>query len=134
MPITPNAIQPITDGFNFYLFVLSKDAKSLFYASYFGGGVSDEHVDGGTSRFDKKGIVYQSVCAGCGGNDDFPVTPGSWPNDPGNVNHNNNCNNGTFKLDFQIPIAQADFTVDNLQGCAPLIVHFKNQSTTTKIL
>jgi gliding motility-associated-like protein len=134
MPITVNAIQPTTDGFNFYLFVLSKDAKSLFYATYFGGAVSDEHVDGGTSRFDKKGIVYQSVCAGCGGNSDFPVTPGSWPNDPGNVNHADNCNNGTFKLDFQIPIAQADFTVDHLEGCAPLTVHFKNQSTSTKIL
>ncbi len=134
MPITSNAIQPTTDGFNFYLFVLSKDAKSLIYASYFGGPISEEHVDGGTSRFDKKGIVYQSVCAGCGGNSDFPVTPGSWPNDPGHVNHSDNCNNGTFKLDFQIPVAQADFTVDHLEGCAPLIVHFKNQSTSTKIL
>lgn len=134
MPITANAIQPTTDGFNFYLFVLSKDAKSLIYATYFGGPVSMEHVDGGTSRFDKKGIVYQSVCAGCGGNSDFPVTPGSWPNDPGHVNHADNCNNGTFKLDFQIPIAQANFTVDHLQGCAPLTVHFKNQSTSTKIL
>lgn len=134
MPITPHAIQPLTDGYNFYLFVLSKDAASLFYATYFGGKTSEEHVDGGTSRFDKKGIVYQSVCAGCGGNSDFPVTPGAWPNDPGNVNHSTNCNNGTFKLDFQIPIAHADFTVDKLQGCAPLTVHYKNKSSSTKIL
>ena len=28
---------------------------------------SAEHVDGGTSRFDKDGIVYQAVCAGCSG-------------------------------------------------------------------
>jgi hypothetical protein len=27
---------------------------SLIYATYFGGGTSLEHVDGGTSRFDKK--------------------------------------------------------------------------------
>jgi gliding motility-associated-like protein len=131
MPITPGAIQPSSgDGFNFYLFVLSTNATSLLYATYFGGNASREHVDGGTSRFDKKGIIYQSVCAGCGGNDDFPVTPGSWPNTGSNVNHNTNCNNGTFKFDFQVAIADANFTVDYVSGCAPLTVQFQNQSTT----
>jgi hypothetical protein len=78
MPLL-NAIQPTTDGFNFYLIVLAKDAASLLYATYFGGAQSQEHVDGGTSRFDKKGVVYQSVCAGCWGNDDFPgVRDKSW--------------------------------------------------------
>jgi hypothetical protein len=67
MPLTANAIQSTTDGFNFYLFVLSTNATSLLYATYFGGAQSQEHVDGGTSRFDKKGIIYQSVCAGCPG-------------------------------------------------------------------
>jgi gliding motility-associated-like protein len=132
MPLTSDAVQPTTDGFNFYLFVLSTNATSLLYATYFGGGFSQEHVDGGTSRFDKKGIIYQSVCAGCGGNDDFPVTPGSWPGTPGNPNHNtqnNNCNNGVFKFDFQVAIADANFTVDYVSGCAPLTVQFQNQST-----
>ncbi len=128
MPLTSNSIQPTTDGFNFYLFVLTPNAASLEYATYFGGSFSQEHVDGGTSRFDKKGIIYQSVCAGCGGNDDFPVTAGSWPNDPGNVNHSSNCNNGVFKFDFQVKIASANFTVDNLNGCSPLTVQFDNQS------
>lgn len=134
MPITPGAFQPSSgDGFNFYLFVVSTNASALLYATYFGGSSSHEHVDGGTSRFDKKGIIYQSVCAGCGGNDDFPVTPGSWPGTPGNPNHNTqnfNCNNGVFKFDFQIPLAQASFTVDYISGCAPLTVQFQNQSTT----
>jgi gliding motility-associated-like protein len=133
MPLTADAVQPTTDGFNFYLFVLSTNASSLLYATYFGGASSQEHVDGGTSRFDKKGIIYQSVCAGCGGNDDFPVTPGSWPGTPGNPNHNtqnNNCNNGVFKFDFQVAIADANFTVDYISGCAPLTVQFQNQSTT----
>jgi gliding motility-associated-like protein len=130
MPVTGDAHQPGTDGHNFYLIVLATDAASLLYASYFGGPSSWEHVDGGTSRFDKKGIIYQSVCAGCGGNDDFPVTPGSWPNTGANVNHSSNCNNGTFKFDFQVAIADAEFTVDYLTGCAPLTVQFQNQSTT----
>ncbi|MEO6904231.1 MAG: PKD domain-containing protein [Bacteroidia bacterium] len=131
MPVTPNAIQPSSsDGFNFYLFVLSPNAQSLLYATYFGGPLSEEHVDGGTSRFDKKGIVYQSVCAGCGGNDDFPVTPGAWPNTGANVNHSKNCNNGTFKLDFQIPLADASFTTSNLNGCAPVTIQLNYKNAT----
>ncbi|HEY0030355.1 MAG TPA: PKD domain-containing protein [Bacteroidia bacterium] len=129
MPITPGAIQPTTDGHNFYLIVLSANASALFYATYFGGASSWEHVDGGTSRFDKKGIIYQSVCAGCGGNDDFPVTAGSWPNTGANVNHATNCNNGTFKFDFQVPPVDADFGVDSTSGCAPFSVTFNNQSS-----
>lgn len=140
MPLTGDAIDPTTDGFNFYLFVLSTDAVSLLYATYFGGDLSQEHVDGGTSRFDKKGIIYQSVCAGCANNDDFPVTPGSWPYTspiytpgPGGpstgINMSSNCNNGTFKFDFQVAIADAEFTVDYLYGCAPLTVQFDNQSS-----
>ncbi|MFL5764854.1 MAG: PKD domain-containing protein [Bacteroidia bacterium] len=130
MPITPGAIQPTTDGHNFYLIVLSSNASALFYATYFGGASSWEHVDGGTSRFDKKGIIYQSVCAGCGGHDDFPVTPGSWPNTGTNVNHSTNCNNGTFKIDFQVPPVNADFAIDTASGCAPFTVDFTNTSSS----
>ncbi len=129
MPLTPNANDSTTDGDDFYLFVLAPDADSLTYASYFGGGTSHEHVDGGTSRFDKRGLIYQSVCAGCGGNDDFPVTPGAWPNSGANVNHSTNCNNGVFKFDFQVPLVFADLTVNEISGCAPLTINFENKST-----
>ncbi len=37
MPLTPDAYQSDTDGYNFYLFVLTADAESLLYGSYFGG-------------------------------------------------------------------------------------------------
>jgi PKD repeat protein len=89
-------------------------------------------VDGGTSRFDKRGIIYQSVCAGCGGGDDFPVTPGAWPGTPGNPNHNtdnNNCNNGVFKIDFQLNSAIASISTNTISGCVPLTVNFTNNST-----
>lgn len=132
MPITPGAYQPGTDGFNFYLFVLTPNATSLLYGTYFGGSQSQEHVDGGTSRFDKKGIVYQAVCAGCGGHDDFPVTPGSWPNTGADVNHNtqnNNCNMGVFKFDFQATGVDADALISpNDTICAGDSVHFNNAS------
>lgn len=108
LTITPDAYQDHTDGSDFYLIILSRNFKSLVYSSYFGGGRSAEHVDGGTSRFDRDGKVYQSVCGGCGGYSDFPTTPGAWsainngrrpyqddPNEKGE-----GCNNAVFKMDL----------------------------------
>lgn len=127
MPVTPDAFQPTPpNGFDFYLFVLERDAESLLYASYLGGADAQEHVDGGTSRFDKYGVVYQSVCAGCGGNSDFPTSTGAYSAD----NNSSNCNNLVFKFDFEI-VPQVDFTVDNLDGCAPLTITFDNESNDT---
>jgi len=56
----PNLPQP--DGADFYFFVLEKNANSQFFGSHFGqnGGVGD-HVDGGTSRFDANGVIYQAL-------------------------------------------------------------------------
>jgi gliding motility-associated-like protein len=109
LPITADAFQSTTDGSDFYLLVIESDASDIVYGSFFGGNISQEHVDGGTSRFDKRGVIYQSVCAGCGSNDDFPIFP------PGNVvssvNGSGNCNNGVFKFDFQLPLTIADFQV-----------------------
>ena len=131
MPISANAFQSTPgDGFNFYLFVLERDAQSLLYGSYMGGPLAREHVDGGTSRFDKNGIVYQSVCGGCQSpisptpNSDFPTTPGAWSA----TNNSTNCNNLVFKFDFQI-VPDAEFTVSTLEGCSPLTINFTNQST-----
>ncbi|MCB0381292.1 MAG: hypothetical protein KDD24_08545, partial [Flavobacteriales bacterium] len=127
MPTTPGSFQPNTpNGFDFYLIVMERNVQSLLYGTYFGGNLSREHVDGGTSRFDKNGIVYQSVCAGCWGNHDFPTTPGAWSN----TNNSTGCNNGTFKFDFEI-VPKARFTVDNYEGCAPLTVTFTNNSNSS---
>ncbi|MHC1707832.1 MAG: gliding motility-associated C-terminal domain-containing protein [Bacteroidales bacterium] len=122
LPVTPDAFQTTTDGKDYYFLVMEGDASGLVYATFF-GGTSGEHVDGGTSRFDKKGRIYQSVCAGCGGIDDFPTTPGAWSN----VNGSTNCNNGVIKFDFKIPLVIADF-VQPLSGCAPDTVMFQNTS------
>lgn len=96
MPLTTDAFQATTDGNDFYLGVFTADITTLLYGTYFGGGTSSEHVDGGTSRFDKNGNVYQAVCAGCGGNSDFPTTSGAWSN----INNSSNCNLGAFKFDL----------------------------------
>ncbi len=102
MPFSTDAYQKTTDGYDFYLGVFSKNLENLQYGTYFGGKTSGsntahEHVDGGTSRFDKRGIIYQSVCAGCGGNSLFPTTPGVWSPQ----NNSSNCNNAVFKFDFE---------------------------------
>jgi len=127
MPVSADAFQPSSgDGFNFYLFVLERDAQSVLYASYIGDANAQEHVDGGTSRFDKFGIVYQSVCGGCGGSSTFPTTADAFSQ----VNNSSNCNNLVFKFDFEL-VPHADFIVDNLDGCSPLTITFDNESNDT---
>lgn len=130
LPLTNDAFQSTTDGSDFYLIVFNPNLASLFYATYIGGGISQEHVDGGTSRFDRNGIVYQSVCGGCGGNSDFPTTPGAWSNTNNSMVPMVNCNNAAFKFDFQVNPVNANLTIaPATNGCAPFTVNFTNSST-----
>ncbi len=122
LPISAGAFQTNTDGSDFYLIVLDKNATGLNYATFFGGNLSAEHVDGGTSRFDKKGNVYQAVCAGCGGNSDFPTTTGAWST----TNNSSNCNLGVFK--FNINEIQAIASVPSVTICYPSATVFGNNS------
>ena len=120
-PVTSDAFQTTTDGSDFYLCVLETDALSLKYATFFGGSGVAEHVDGGTSRFDKDGIVYQTVCAGCGGSDLFPTTTGAWSE----TNESSNCNVGAFKLEIDLSTVDVEVFADPLAiGCPPLTVDF----------
>ena len=129
LAITNNAIQKTTDGSDFYFFVLERNAKSRLYASYFGqNGGTGEHVDGGTSRFDKEGIIYQALCANCGNNVPFPTTPGVWSR----TNGSNNCNLAAVKIAFNlsgiataIKSSIAGSTNDTV-GCVPLTVNFRD--------
>jgi len=125
LPVTSDAFQLQTDGSDYYFISISGDASSLVYATFFGGSSSHarEHVDGGTSRFDRKGRIYQAVCAGCGGESLFPTTPGAWSE----TNGSSNCNLGVIKMDFSLPVVVADFSMPSWL-CAPEEVHFTNQS------
>jgi gliding motility-associated-like protein len=127
LPVTYDAYQQTTDGNDVYLMVIDDALSSMIYATYFGGSQSSEHVDGGTSRFDKKGIIYQSVCAGCGGNSDFPIEP-----NPGAIsvtNNSLNCNNGVFKFNFDFPLVVADFNAPWV-GC-DTSVFFQNLTVSS---
>jgi gliding motility-associated-like protein len=134
MPITGDAFQDElanVDGHNFYLIVMEREAGSLLYGSYFGSPTSFEHVDGGTSRFDKNGVVYQSACAGCQNDDNLPTTLGAWSN----TNESTGCNNGLIKFDFEIvptacigsltnPACNSDTT-----ACDSITLTFQNASS-----
>jgi PKD repeat protein len=140
MPITTDAYQKTTSGSDFYFIVLNGDATQLVYSTYLGGNSSKTHVDGGTSRFDKFGIVYHAVCSGCafetGGSStsDFPTTP----NAKSRRNLSSNCNNAAFKFDLSSLRAMFDTnnTALTMPGynnvCYPEPIVFQNFSTGGK--
>lgn len=127
---------PAPDGADLYFFVLEKNAQSQLFGSHFGrnGGVGD-HVDGGTSRFDANGVIYQAVCS-ClgGGGGPFPTTPGAWSR----TNNSNNCNEAALKIEMNFAgvgasvKATIDGIVDTI-GCVPLDVRFTDTLAKGKI-
>ena len=125
MPITNDAYQSNTDGSDFYLMVLSSNADELLYGTFFGGNMgSGEHVDGGTSRFDKKGVIYHSVCS-CG-QSNYPTTINAFDriNNSTTNGTNTRCNNAAFK--FDLAILDASFEYGPEISCIPTPVTFRN--------
>ena len=123
-PVTPDGYQLTTNGSNFYIAVLSQNAATLKYATYMGGSSSSyNHVDGGTSRFDKSGRIYHAVCGACGGQDfGFTSTPGVWSQ----TNNSFNCNLAAFK--FELSTIDAIVTIPQNIICLPNPVIFSNNS------
>jgi gliding motility-associated-like protein len=111
LPVTSDAIQSATDGSDFYFFVLQKNATAQLYGSFYGqrGGAGGwEHVDGGTSRFDADGVIYQAMCANCKFvNTGVPLSAPLVPTAGvfGNINPANaggGCNLGMVKIRFDL--------------------------------
>ena len=128
MQVSPNAIQSTTDGQDFYIICLTETASAMDYATFFGEAHSNsnansghDHVDGGTSRFDKMATLYQSVCASCGGCQGFPTTAGALST----TNNSSNCNNGIFRMNVHNDFPVADFIRPPV-GCVPDTVVFQN--------
>ncbi|MFA5574259.1 MAG: PKD domain-containing protein [Brumimicrobium sp.] len=128
-PTTPDAYQSTTNGNNFYIGVLSENATNLNYGTFMGGlNSSYNHVDGGTSRFDKHGTIYHAVCGACGGNPSgFTTTPGVWSE----TNNSSNCNMAVWKFDLykiNAVISTPEPTI-----CLPDSVFFNNLSANGSI-
>jgi gliding motility-associated-like protein len=133
MPVTADAIKGTTDGKDFYFFVLKRDATTQLFGSFFGEnnppGVGVDHVDGGTSRFDKNGVIYQAICGNCKLGFPalpYPTTPGAWSR----VNRGADCNLAMVKIAMNLAGVAAGVqssingVLRDSAGCVPLTVDF----------
>ena len=140
LPVTPDALvmnppynsPSETDGRDFYYFVLKKNASAQLYGSFFGekafDGVGD-HVDGGTSRFDPNGVIYQAQCANCNSpHPYFPHTDPVWAAQNGSIG----CNLAMVKIALNLAglhtgvQSAIDGQVRDTAGCLPLLVNFRD--------
>ncbi len=147
MPTTPDALQPTapnrtvsgdpnlnTFGY-LYLMQLSANARQLVYGSYFGTGTT--HVDGGTSRFDKQGVIYQAICVRSepnGGGQAPPIRT-----TPNALARTQLAGVGTTSAAFKLGLKALDASfvpaANNVpgtrSGCAPLTVTFTRPTPGT---
>lgn len=101
----------------FYLGVLDPLATGLQYATYYGDA---DHVDGGTSRFSKDGIVYQAVCSGS-------FSPMSTKTNAYATTQSVSWDIGVFKIDFELASVISSFSAaPSAIGCSPFTVNFTN--------
>lgn len=118
---------PAPDNSDFYFFVLEKNAQSQLFGSHFGhnGGSIGEHVDGGTSRFDDNGVIYQALCSCHDGGGPFPTTSGVWSR----TNNAGACNEAAVKIEMNFAGVGASVqatingVIDTI-GCVPLTIKF----------
>lgn len=137
LPVSSDAYRAETTGSNYYFAILEANARSLLYATFFGSEApsdpNDErgdHLDGGTCRFDKNGIIYHSacVCRGSGsGYVSFPTENGIQPN-----HNSNNCNMAAFKFDIDVLEANFDLVENAVINpdtiCQGTKIRFDNKS------
>lgn len=124
LPVTVDARKGTTDGSDFYFFVLKRDATAQLYGTFYGANGLLEHVDGGTSRFDRNGVIYQAICSSCG-NDPrrprFPTSPGAYASGipP-------NCNLAALKIAFNLDGVKAGFRTQESKRnyCVPSTITF----------
>jgi gliding motility-associated-like protein len=131
--MTPPYTSPSqTDGKDFYFFVLKKNGTEQLYGSFYGqnGGFAD-HVDGGTSRFDENGVIYQAICANCTSpRPYYPTTPGAYGET--NPSPDGYCNMIMVKIALNLSGIKAGVqssingVVRDTAGCVPLTVDFRD--------
>lgn len=115
---TAGAFQTTFGGF--YLMVLEPNATNMLFGSFYAN--NGAHVDGGTSRFDKRGVIYEAVCTNTGA----PTT--SWAAEPAFVA--NGWDLYLFKIDLEFTGTVANaFATPSVSGCVPFSVQFSNQGS-----
>ncbi len=119
LPITSDAFQSTSVSNDFYFIVFDTGFEDLLYATFFGGAQTSEHVDGGTSRFDDNGIIYQAVCV-CG--TDFPTTENAY-----STGGSGGCNLGSIKMEFNLLGLNFQDQIEDTLFCEnpPFIIPFE---------
>lgn len=140
LPVTPNAFKTTTDGRDLYFIVIKRNAESLLFASFFGennrAGEGCDHVDGGTSRFDREGVIYQAICGNCKALSTpplptYPTTIGAWST-TNNAAGGGQCNLTMLKIDMDLAGIRASVQSSingvprDTAGCVPLTVDFRD--------
>jgi len=141
LPVTADAYQSNSiDNQDFYFFVLRKNASAQLYGSFLGENSPGfpDHVDGGTSRFDQNGVIYQAICGNCvpynGTKPLFKTTPGVW----GPINPSEGCNLVMVKIAFNLAGVGAGLQASingvprDTSGCIPLTVDFRDTIANAK--
>jgi hypothetical protein len=108
------AVTPDSLGSNgsFYIAVFEAGMQSLLFGTYMGGN----HVDGGTSRFSKDGIIYQGVCST---SNSLQTSPWAYA-----TSQNVSWDIGVFKIDTEQAGVQVNIQVDTLQGTIATAFNF----------
>ncbi|MFN0202683.1 MAG: PKD domain-containing protein [Bacteroidia bacterium] len=103
-------------GSGFNLVVFTSNLQTLTYGSTFGCG---SHVDGGTSRFDKNGVIYEAICS----NSCTTTTPGAYSNST-----SGGYNLVVYKASLNLIGMTVDYTLspNGGVGCAPFTVNFQD--------
>ncbi len=124
---TAGAFQTVSGGF--YMLTLEPNASALRFGSYY--GPQDSHVDGGTCRFDRRGVIYHALCTD---KTTLYTTPTAFRTNK----TSNDFDNTVFKIDFEAERVNADAlaavagssdTSSSIASCIlPLPVQFINRS------
>jgi gliding motility-associated-like protein len=136
----PNQFKSTTDGEDLYFYVIERNALSILYATFFGAtsgnGSTGDHVDGGTSRFDQNGTIYQSICSCSRSTGDLgrlTGTAGVWSRNNQNAGSNTGgCNLLAIKFSFDLAGVGAGLQASingvarDTAGCVPLTVDFRD--------
>lgn len=123
LPITADAYQSTQGGL--WVTVLTPNYGSQLYGSFIGS--SGDHIDGGGSRFDPQGIIYQSICT-------------SSPNTYSSIGAHSPTNQASswdiasMKLEFGYSSVTANFTKDKADTvCVNEVISFMSASSSATV-
>ncbi len=120
LPLSPDALQTTEGGL--WVTVLNPNFAGLLYASYI--GAQGDHTDGGGSRFDPNGIIYQSACTN---SNNFYNTVGA--HSP--ASQSGSWDIASTKIEFGYAAVTASFSTDKADTvCVNEIIQFSSGSAS----